>query len=140
MARAEPGATASGGSVLSLPQNPLGYLAIVLAVVTGVIHLFLAPQVVGFSQTLAILFALNGLGLLGGLVVYLTRYWRRGLYLVTAGYALVTFVAFFAFGGFEGFVSAFYMQGELNVMAVISKAVEVLLAVVAGYLYTAVEG
>jgi hypothetical protein len=137
MARAEPGAAASDGSVVSLPQNPVGYLAVVLAVVTGVIHLFLAPQVIGFSQTLGVLFALNGLGFLGGVVVYLTRYWRRELYLVAAGYALVTVLAFFFFGGFEGFVSAFYMQGELNVMAVVAKAVEALLVVVAGYLYTA---
>jgi hypothetical protein len=140
MARAEPGATASGGSLVSPPRNPAGYLAIVLAAATGVIHLFLAPQVVGFSRTLGVLFALNGLGFLGGTAIYLTRYWRRGLFLVAAGYALVTFVAFFVFGGFDGFVSAFYMGGELNVMAVASKAVEALLVVVTGYLYTAAEG
>lgn len=133
------GITRSNESLLSLPKNPVGYLAILLAAVTGVIHLFLAPQVLGFSQTLAILFALNGLGFVGGILVYLTRYWRRELFLVAAGYALVTFLAFFFFGGFEGFVSAFYMRGELNVMAVVSKAAEVLFAVVTAYLYTASE-
>lgn len=140
MARAEPGSTASGGSLVSLPDSPVGYLAVVLAAVTAVIHLFLAPQVRGFSQTLAILFALNGLGFFGGIALYLTRYWRRELYLVAAGYALVTFAAFFLFGGFDGFVSAFYMGGELNPMAVVAKAAEALLVVVAGYLYTAVDG
>jgi len=140
MARAEPGVTSSGGSLVSPPRNPAGYLAVVLAATTGVIHLVLAPQVIGFSRTLGILFALNGLGFLGGTAIYLTRYWRRELFLVAAGYALVTFVAFFVFGGFDGFVSPFYMQGELNVMAVVAKAAETLLVVVAGYLYTAAEG
>jgi hypothetical protein len=127
----------SGGSLVDLPGNPVGYVAVVLAAVTGVIHLLLAPRVVGFSQTLGILFALNGLGFAGGLVVYLTRYWRRELFLVAAGYALVTVLAFFFFGGFEGFVSAFYMGGELNVMAVVAKAAEGLFVVVTLYLYSA---
>ncbi|WP_248897582.1 DUF7475 family protein [Haloplanus halobius] len=140
MARAESGATASGGeSIVSLPESSLGYLPIVLAAVTGVIHLFLAPQVIGFSQTLGILFALNGLGFLGGTAIYLTRYWQRELFAVAAGYALVTFVAFFLWGGFDGFASAFYMGGELNVMAVIAKTAEVLLVVSALALYTNTE-
>ncbi|WP_338741757.1 DUF7475 family protein [Haloplanus salilacus] len=134
MGRAESSATASGGSLVSPPQNPIGYLAVVLAAVTGVIHLFLSPQVIGFSQTLAILFALNGLGFLGGIAIYLTRYWRRELYLVAALYALATVVALFAFQGFG--VDAFYQGGSLNPMAVISKVAEAMLAIVTGYLYT----
>lgn len=126
--------TAASDSLVDLPQNPLGYIAILLAVVTGVIHLVLAPRVVGFSQTLAILFALNGLGFVGGILLYLTRFWRRELYLVAALYALATVLALFVFQGFG--VDAFYSQGQLNPMAVGSKAAEVLLAVVAGYLYT----
>jgi hypothetical protein len=128
---------ASGGSVVDLPGTPVGYVAIALAAVTAVIHLLLAPRVIGFSRTLAILFALNGLGFLGGIAVFLTRYWRRELYLVAAGYAIVTCLAFFFFGGFEGFVSAFYMRGELNVMAVVAKAAEGLFAVATLYLYSA---
>jgi len=128
--------TQSSGSLLSLPENPIGYLAILLATVTGVIHLLLGPQVMGFSRTLGILFILNGLGFVGGIAVYLTRVWRRELFLVAAGYALVTVLAFFLFGGFEGFVAPFYRGGELNVMAVIAKAAEVLFAVVTAYLYT----
>ena len=126
--------TTTDDSLVQLPKNPLGYVAIVLALVTAVIHLLLAPRVIGFSQTLAILFALNGLGFLGGVVLFLTRFWRRELYLVAAGYALVTVLALFVFQGFG--VDAFYMQGQLNPMAVGSKTAEVLLAVVAGYLYT----
>ena len=124
-------------SLVSLPENPVGYVAIVLAAVTGVIHLFLAPQVIGFSQTLAILFALNGLGFLGGIAIFLTRYWRRELYLVAAGYGLVTVLAFFAFQGFG--VDAFYRQGSLNTMAVVSKAVEGLFAIATAYLYTTTD-
>lgn len=124
---------------MSLPESPIGYLAALLAAVTGAIHLMLAPQVIGFSQTLGILFALNGVGFLGGTLLYLTRFWRRELYLVAAGYALVTFAAFFLWGGFDGFASAFYMQGELNAMAVVAKSAEILLVVVAGYLYAALE-
>jgi len=124
-------------SLLSLPENPVGYVAILLALVTGVIHLLLGPRVMGFSQMLGILFILNGLGFVGGIVVYLTRYWRRELYLVAAGYAVVTVLAFFAFQGFG--VDAFYRQGSLNQMAVISKGVEVLFALITGYLYTSTE-
>jgi hypothetical protein len=129
--------TRAGESLLSRPQNPLGYVAILLAVVTGVIHLLLGPRVMGFSQTLGILFILNGLGFVGGIVVYLTRYWRRELYLVAALYGLVTVVAFFAFQGFG--VDAFYRQGSLNRLAVVSKGVEVLLAAVTLYLYGSTE-
>lgn len=130
--------TQASDPLVSLPENPVGYVAIVLAAVTGVIHLFLAPQVIGFSQTLAVLFALNGLGFVGGIFVYLTRYWRRELYLVAAGYGLVTVLAFFAFQGFG--VDAFYRQGSLNTMAVVSKAVEGLFAIVTAYLYTSTDG
>lgn len=141
MAETERGRTTGGrGSIVRLPTSPVGYVAVVLAVVTGVIHLLLAPRVVGFSQTLGTLFALNGAGFLAGCIVYLTRYWRRELYLVAAGYALVTFLAFFFWGGFDGFVSAFYGRGgSLNVMAVVAKSAELLLAVVAVSLYTSGE-
>lgn len=125
--------TRSGGSLLTLPETPVGYLAILLALVTGVIHLFLGPQVMGFSRTLGVLFIFNGLGFVGGVVVYLTRYWRQELYLVAALYGLATVLAFFVFQGFG--VDAFYRQGSLNVMAVVSKTVEVLFAAVTAYLY-----
>jgi hypothetical protein len=121
-------------------DHPVGYLANHFAAVTAVIHLILAPQVIGFSQTLGILFALNGLGFAGGLALYITGTWRRELYLVAALYALVTFVAFFVFGGFDGFVSAFYMQGSLNYNAVAAKVSEVLLAVCSVFLYANADG
>lgn len=136
MARTESG-TAAGESLVNLPRNPLGYLVVVLALVTGVIHLLLSPRVVGFSQPLGILFALNGIGFLGGLFLYLTRFWRAELYLVASLYSLATLVAFFVWppGSEIEFLSAFYRGPDLNVMAVVAKAAETLLAVCTAYLY-----
>ena len=120
-------------SASRLPSNPVGYVAILAAVVTGVLHLVLATQVVVFSQFLAVLFALNGLGFLGGISVYLSDYWRRELFVVAAGYALVTVLALFVFQGFS--VDAFYQGGSVNPVAVISKLAEVVLAAASLYLY-----
>ena len=89
----------------------------------------------GFSQLLGILFILNGVGFLGGIGLYLSQYWRREFYLLAVVYALTTIIALFVFQGFS--VEAFYMQGSLNPMAVVSKMAELVLAVCAGYLYTA---
>lgn len=130
--------TAQQESLVDLPSNPHGYVAIIAVIVTAVIHLMLGQRVMGFSQMLGILFILNGLGYLGGLALYLTRYWRRELYLVAAAYAIVTIIAFFAFQGPS--VDAFYQRGSLNPFAVIAKAVEVILAVVTLYLYSETSG
>ena len=130
-------ATTGEESLVSLPSHPLGYVAILAALVTAAIHLVLGPGVMGFSQMLGVLFILNGLGFLGGLAIYLSRYWRRELYLVAAGYALVTVIAFFAFQGFGP--DAFFRQGSLNQMAVGAKAAELVLAACTTYLYTVPE-
>lgn len=109
-------------------------MAILAALVTGVLHLVLATQVIGFSQLMAGLFLLNGLGFLGGIGVYLSQFWRRELYLVAAGYALLTVLAFFVFQGFS--VEAFYQRGSLNQFAIISKSAELVFAGCTVYLYT----
>jgi uncharacterized membrane protein YagU involved in acid resistance len=119
--------TADGQSLVSLPSHPVGYLAVLAALVSAGIHLLLAPRVVGFSQTLAVLFVLNGLGFLGGIAIYLTRYWRRELYLVAALYGVVTIVAFFV------------MSGQFNAMSVTSKVAEGVFVVAVAYLYRASE-
>lgn len=125
-------------SLIDLPSNPLGYVAIIAALVTAIIHLMLGQRVMGFSQMMGILFLLNGLGFLGGLGLYLTRYWRRELYLVAAGYAVVTILAFFALQGFG--VDAFYQRGSLNPFAVVAKVIELVLAIVTVYLYSETSG
>lgn len=127
-------AATQGDSLINVPSHPVGYIAILATIVTAGIHLLLGPRVMGFSQMLGTLFILNGLGFLGGIALYLSRYWRQELYLVAAGYALITVLAFFGFQGFG--VDAFFQRGSLNQMAVIAKAAELVLAVCAGYLYS----
>ena len=119
------------------PDNALGYVAIIAAIVTGALHLLAVTRAIQFSQTLAILFALNGLGFLGGIGIYLTRYWRRSLFLVAAAYSIVTILALFAFQGWS--IEAFYMGGSLNPIAVISKLAEAVLAIAALVLYSQSE-
>jgi len=127
-------ATGQNNSLIDLPSNPIGYLVILAAVITGVIHLLLGPQVMGFSQLLGVLFILNGIGFLGGTIIYLSNYWRSELYLVAAGYAVATIFGLFIFQGFS--IEAFYMNGSLNPMAVVSKAAEAVIALGTLYLYT----
>ena len=121
--------------LVSMPTSPLGYGAIIAALVTGVLHLILGPRVMGFSQTMGILFILNGIGFIGGTLIYVTRYWRTELYLVAALYAVATILALFVFQGFS--VDAFYRQGSVNPIAVISKVAEAVLAIITVYLYRA---
>ncbi len=120
-------------SLFVRPSNPIGYVAVVMALVTGVLHLLAATNAIQFSEVLAILFVLNGLGFLGGIGIYLTRYWRRPLFLVAAAYSIVTILALFPFQGWG--IEAFYMEGNLNPLAVITKVAEAVLAVCALYLY-----
>lgn len=122
------------GSRLRSPSHPLEYVAILATIVTALIHLSLGPQVMVFSQQLGSLFILNGAGYLGGLGLYLSRFWRRGLYLIATGYAVLTILAFFAFRGVTP--SAFVTRGSLDELAVVAKAAEFVLAAVSIYLYT----
>ncbi len=120
-------------STLNQPSNPIGYLAIVMALITGVLHLVASTNAIEMSLVLAILFILNGLGFIGGAILYLTRFWRRWLFIVAALYAIVTILALFPVQGWG--VEAFFMDGNLNPLAVITKAAEAVLAVCAIYLY-----
>ena len=54
---------------------------------------------------------------------------------MAAVYSIVTILALFVFQGWT--VEAFYMQGNINPLAVITKAAEAVLAVCAIYLYAA---
>lgn len=115
-------------------RHLLGYACVVLAATAGVVHLALVPNVLGISPVLAVLFALNGLGYVAGIALYLSRYWLPELYVLAALYAVVTILAFFAFNDWA-LVSAFYVQGTLNPLAVLSKVAEALLAVSTLWLY-----
>lgn len=116
-------ATEERQSLINPPTNPAAYVAILAALVSAAIHLLLAPRVMGFNQTMGILFVLNALGFVGGIALYLTRYWRRELYPVAAGYAIVTIVAFFV------------LSGRLNAMSIAAKAAEAVFAATTIYLY-----
>ncbi len=116
-------ATGTSRSLITLPSNPVAYVAILAALVTAAIHLLLAPRVMAFDQTQGLLFYLNGLGFVGGVVLFLSRYWRREFYLVAVGYALATILAFFVMGG------------PVNLLAIVSKAAEAVVALAAAYLY-----
>jgi len=121
-------------SLVDWPSNPVGYVAILMALITGIIHLVATTRAIEMSVVLAVLFVLNGLGFLGGAALYLTRLWRRWLFLAAAVYSLVTILALFPFRGWG--IEAFYMNGSINPIAVLTKAVEAVLAVVSVYLYT----
>ncbi|MFB6108104.1 MAG: hypothetical protein ABEJ82_04575 [Haloplanus sp.] len=110
--------------LLELPSHPVAYVALLASLVSAGVHLFLAPRVMGFSQTTGTLFYLNGFGYIGGILLYLSRYWRRELYLVAALYGLTTIVAFFA------------LSGRINWMSIVSKTAEAVLVVTTAYLYT----
>lgn len=109
--------------VFSLPARPVGYVAIFAAVGSAAVHLFLGPHVIGLDAVLGTLFYLNALGMVGGVLLFLSRYWRRPFYLVAVGYALLTVAVFVALGG------------QLNAYAITAKTAEVVLAGAAAYLY-----
>ncbi len=129
--------TSDSAQLFERPSSPIGYLAIAMALITGVLHLLASTNAIEFSQLLAVLFILNGLGFIGGSILYVTRFWQRWLYLVAALYAIVTILALFPVQGWG--IEAFYMQGNLNPIAVLTKAAEAILAVCAVYLYVDVE-
>ena len=100
------------------------WAAVVLAAVTGAIHLFLGVRVVNFAPAMGYLFVLAGLGFFGGIAVFLSRYWRRELYLVAAGYAVLQILAWLALGQF-------------NALGYVDKAVQVGFVALVIYLYRA---
>ena len=126
--------TTQSDSLIQWPSNPVGYVAILMALVTGIIHLVATTRAIEMSVVLAVLFVLNGLGFLGGAALYLTRFWRRWLFLAAAVYSLVTILALFPFRGWG--IEAFYMNGAINPIVTITKIAEAVLAVVSVYLYS----
>ncbi|OYR60468.1 hypothetical protein DJ83_09890 [Halorubrum ezzemoulense] len=109
-------------------------MAVLLALITGLIHLVATTRAIEMSVVLAVLFVLNGLGFLGGAALYFTRFWRRSFFLVAAVYSLVTILALFPFRGWG--IEAFYMNGAINPIVTITKVAEAFLAIVSVYLYS----
>ncbi|WP_179233287.1 DUF7475 family protein [Halorubrum ezzemoulense] len=126
--------TTRSDSMFQWPSEPIGYVAVLLALITGLIHLVATTRAIEMSVVLAVLFVLNGLGFLGGAAVYFTRFWRRSFFLVATVYSLVTILALFPFRGWG--IEAFYMNGEINPIVTITKVAEAFLAIVSVYLYS----
>ncbi|MEA1932400.1 MAG: hypothetical protein U9O06_12760 [Euryarchaeota archaeon] len=127
--------TATSVPVFSKPENPTGYLAILTALTTGILHLYLIPGAVATAGTTGgVLFLLNGAGFVGGTVLYLSKYWRKELFLVAAIYALLSILAMFMVHGWG--IGAFYRDGSLAHWAVITKTVESILLGCSLYLYS----
>ena len=101
----------------------LHYLGIALAVVTGVIHLFLGVSF--FPEPMGILFLLAGLGFLGGVVLFLLDYRRTLLYLVGAAFTAVQIVAYVPVN----------LDDLFSPIGVVDKVVQLVLVVVLVVLY-----
>lgn len=117
-------ATAGRSSTfIGLPSGIVPYVAILAALVSAAIHLWLTPMIVEFDTVQAILFVLAALGFIGGIGVFLTRYWRHEFYPVAILFALAQIVAFFV------------LEGPLSALAIASKTAEAVFIVAAVYLY-----
>lgn len=117
-------ATAGRSSVVTgLPSGIVPYVAILTALVSAGIHLWLTPVVIEFDTVQAILFVLAALGFIVGIGVFLTKYWRREFYLIAIVFALAQILAFFVMGG------------PRNTLAITSKTAEFVFIVAAAYLY-----
>lgn len=106
-----------------LPSGIVPYAAIFAALVSAGIHLWLAPVVMAFDTVQAILFVLAALGFIGGIGVFLTRYWRREFYTVAILFAFAQIIAYFVLGG------------PPSNLAIASKTAESVFIVAAAYLY-----
>jgi hypothetical protein len=103
------------------------WVAIALAMLSGLIHLLLAAIVP--ATMLRVSFLLAGLGFLGAIVLVLVNYRRRLLYLVGIPFVGVQIVLWYLV--VEPTVAT------LDVLDVVDKAAQALLVVLLVYLYTA---
>jgi hypothetical protein len=119
----QPTARESGGvSVATESLTPLHWAGIVLAIVTGVIHLGLGASF-GLSG-FGVAFVVAGIGFLGGVVAVLVDYRRRLLYLLGVPFTL-------------GQVVAWYVVNapDFSALGIGDKVVQVALVVVLVLLY-----
>lgn len=93
------------------------WMAIALAIVTGVVHLY-----VGWVRSRPSL-ALAGIGFFGGIAVFLTGHRRRLLYALGIGYV-----------GLQIIVWAIVSAGEYTIIGYVDKTVQVVLLGVLAYL------
>ena len=128
--------TATGAQTFSTPENSAGYLAILTALTTGILHLYLIPGALATAGTTGgVLFGLNGIGFVGGAVLYLSKFWRKELFLVAAFYALASIVAMFMVHGWT-IDSLLYRNGSIAQWAILSKSAESILLGSSLYIYS----
>ncbi|AUV82256.1 hypothetical protein C2R22_11885 [Salinigranum rubrum] len=73
-----------------MPSGVVPYVGILGALASTSVPLSLTPVVLQFTSTRGTPFVLAGLGFLGGIAAYLTKYWRREFYLIAIPFALAT--------------------------------------------------
>ena len=128
--------TASDAQAFSTPEHSTGYLAVLTALTTGILHLYLIPGALEAAGTTGgVLFALNGLGFLGGTALYLSKYWRKELFVVAALYALASILAMFIVHGWT-IDSLLYRGGSIAHWAITVKTAEAILIGSSLYLYS----
>lgn len=102
-----------------------GWLAIVLAAITGVIHLVLG--VGNFPDPLALSFLVAGLGFFGGIVLFLMEYRRRLLVVLAIPYVAAQIALFYLLN--------MPTVATLSPVAIVDKAVQLVLIVLLILLY-----
>ena len=105
--------------------TPLHWLAGLLVVVTGLIHLVLG--IVSLPDTLGIAFVLAGLGYAGGLYLALIDWRRPAVYLVGVLFTAVQVVAYYVIN---------FQNDGLSPIEGVDKAAQLLLIVVLLVLYS----
>ncbi len=123
MSNSQAATTGKSSTFTGLPSGIVPYVAILAALVSAAIHLWLAPVVIEFDTMQAVLFVLAALGFIGGIGVFLTRYWRKEFYPVAILFSLAQIIAFFV------------LEGPLSNLAIASKTAEAVFIVAAAYLY-----
>ena len=128
--------TATGAQTISKPEDSVGYLAVLAGLTTGILHLYLIPGAFEAAGTTGgVLFILNGVGFVGGTGLYLSKYWRKELFVLAAIYALASIVAMFMVHGWT-IDSLLYRNGSIAQWAITSKSAESILIGCSLYLYS----
>lgn len=113
------------GLIESESLTPLHWVAILLAAITGVIHLVLGIQFFPGAQPIS--FLLAGLGFFGAIALFLLDYRRRQLYLVGVPYTALQILLYLWINQ--------RAQPEITPTEAIDKIAQVLLIVVLIVLY-----
>ncbi len=121
----------SGLGIETASLTGLHWVGVLLAAVTGVIHLFLGISgVTGspyFSVELGVAFLLAGLGFVGAIVLVLLDIRRRAVYAAGIPFTAIQIVIWY-YTNFATTDSAF--PGDVGTMGAIDKVAQVLLIVV----------